>query len=348
MPVALALLVSMARIRDRVPDVPPILEQPPEDDPVAAAFVWSAWHGSLSPRNAYRAQVLRLSRLGAVELRGEGMVTDPRDLTLVRKADPLDLQTQTDQDFQSMLFGSGEDAAEEISIRHPRPRAGRKDASAKYSAWLTGARARSRDLLDRIRRGDSRIESVGATVVAIGAAGYGIWTAIWGEGGRLGWWLLPAAVVCLIVALTLIPARLGAEDRTRVMRLAAFRRYLKNFSDLPNAPALAVVIWDRYLEWAVALGVAKEVEKQVTALVPVESLRAPILGGPSGLAGLTTWHLFQTATPTIVGQSVASARTASSGSTGGGYGSFSSSGFSGGGFSGGGGGGGGGTGGGAG
>jgi uncharacterized membrane protein len=246
-----------------------------------------------------------------------------------------------------MLFGSGEDAAEEISIRHPRPRAGRKDASAKYSAWLTGARARSRDLLDRIRRGDSRIESVGATVVAIGAAGYGIWTAIWGEGGRLGWWLLPAAVVCLIVALTLIPARLGAEDRTRVMRLAAFRRYLKNFSDLPNAPALAVVIWDRYLEWAVALGVAKEVEKQVTALVPVESLRAPILGGPSGLAGLTTWHLFQTATPTIVGQSVASARTASSGSTGGGYGSFSSSGFSGGGFSGGGGGGGGGTGGGA-
>jgi uncharacterized membrane protein len=153
--------------------------------------------------------------------------------------------------------------------------------------------------------------------------------------------------VCLIVTLRLIPARLGVEDRTRVLRLAAFRRYLKDFSDLPNAPALAVVIWDHYLEWAVALGVAEQVEKQVTALVPIESLRAPIRGGPSGLAGINSWHVFQAATPMIVGQSVASARS-SGGSTSGGFGSFSSSsGFSGGGFSGGGGGGGGGTGGGA-
>jgi uncharacterized membrane protein len=174
---------------------------------------------------------------------------------------------------------------------------------------------------------------------------YGIWTAVWGLGGSIGWLLVPVSLVSLVVALRIIPARLGLEDRTRVQRLAAFRRYLRDFSDLPNAPALAVVIWERYLVWAVALDVADEVEKQVTAIVPVETLRSPIPGGPTGLAGINAWRSFQAAAPSIV---LASMATPSSGSTSGGFGSSSSSsGFSGGGFSGGGGGGGGGTGGGA-
>jgi uncharacterized membrane protein YgcG len=105
------------------------------------------------------------------------------------------------------------------------------------------------------------------------------------------------------------------------------------------------VIWERYLEFATALGVAREVEKQVKALVPVESLRSPIRGAPSGLAGLTAWQHFQSAAPPLV---LVSAAGVSSGSSSGGFGSSSSSsGFSSGGFSGGGGGGGGGTGGGA-
>jgi uncharacterized membrane protein len=79
----------------------------------------------------------------------------------------------------------------------------------------------------------------------------------------------------------------------------------------------------------VALDVADEVEKQVKALVPVESLRSPIRGAPTGLAGVTAWHQFQTAAPAIVGLSIASS---SSGSSSGGFGSSSSSsGFSGGG-----------------
>jgi hypothetical protein len=343
-PVACALLVLLARVRDRVPDAPELLEQPPEDDAVAAALLWSAWRGHLSPQNAYRAQVLRLARLGALELRAEGRVTDPKDLTIVRTAEALDLPTEADQDFLWLLFGRGADAVDEVSIRHPRPR---REGYATYTAWLTATKARAGDLLRRIRKGDARIESTGSAVVAIGAALFGVWTAVWGLGGSIGWLLVPVGLASLVVALRLIPARLGLEDRTRVQRLAAFRRYLRDFSDLPNAPALAVVVWDRYLEWAVALDVAEEVEKQVTTLVPVESLRSPIPGGPTGLAGLHAWNSFRAATPAIVLRSMAASSSAS-GSTSGGFGSFSSSsGFSSGGFSGGGGGGGGGTGGGA-
>jgi uncharacterized membrane protein YgcG len=342
-PVALALLVLLSRYRDRVPGVPKILEQPPEEDPVQGSVLWSAWAGHLSPQNAYRAQLLKLARLGAIELKADGLVTDPKDLTLVRKMDAMDLQTELDQDFMWLLFGRGENAADEVSVNHPKPR--RAESSGTYAAWWSGVKMKSTDITRRIRKGDARLESTLAAIIAIGAAGYGIWTAVWGLGGAIGWWLVPVSTISLIVALIEIHARLGLEDRTRIKRLEAFRTYLKDFSDLPNAPALAVVIWEQYLEWAVALGVADEVEKQVKALVPVESLRSPIRGAPTGLAGLTAWQHFQSAAPSLV---LVSAAGVSSGSSSGGFGSSSSSsGFSSGGFSGGGGGGGGGTGGGA-
>jgi Predicted membrane protein (DUF2207) N-terminal domain/Predicted membrane protein (DUF2207) C-terminal domain len=341
-PIALAGLVLLARYRDRVPGVPKLLEEPPEDDPVEAAVLWSAWEGRLSPQNAYRAQVLRLARLGAIELQADGRVTDPKDVKIVRRQDALDLPTATDQDFVWLMFGRGERAVEEISVKHPKARRG---SASRYSKWWTGVRMKSGDLARRIQKGDARLESVLAAVIAIGAAGYGVWTAIWGLGGAIGWWLVPVSAVSLVLALRLIPARLGLEDRTRVKRLEAFRRYLRDFSDLPNAPALAIVIWEQYLEWAVALGVANEVEKQVRALVPVESLRSPMRGAPTGLAGITAFRTVHAAAPGLVLSSIASV---SSGSTSGGFGSSSaSSGFSSGGFSGGGGGGGGGTGGGA-
>jgi uncharacterized membrane protein YgcG len=344
-PIALALLVLLARFRDRAPGVPRILEEPPEDDAVAAAALWSAWQGHLAPQNAYRTQVLRLARLGAIELRADGQVTDPKDLTIVRRRDALDLPNASDQDFMWLLFGRGDDAVEEVSLLKPKPRSAGGEAFSRYRGWWTAVRMKSGDLVRRIQKGDARFESTGAAVIAVGAAGYGIWTAVWGLGGAIGWLLVPVSAVSLVVALIKIRAKLGVEDRTRVKRLEAFRTYLKEFSDLPNAPALAIVIWEHYLEWAVALNVADVVEKQVRALVPVEQLRSPLPGGPGGLAGITALHTFQSAASSIV---IASMASASSGSTSGGFGSSSSSsGFSSGGFSGGGGGGGGGTGGGA-
>jgi uncharacterized membrane protein len=342
-PVALALLVLLSRYRDRVPGVPKILEQPPEEDPVQGSVLWSAWAGHLSPQNAYRAQLLKLARLGAIEMKADGRVSDPKDLTLVRKMDAMDLQAELDQDFMWLLFGRGGDTVDEVSVNHPKPR--KAESSGTYAAWWSGVKMKSSDITRRIRKGDARLESTLAAIIAIGAAGYGIWTAVWGLGGAIGWWLVPVSAISLVVALIKIHARLGVEDRTRIKRLEAFRTYLKDFSDLPNAPALAVVIWEQYLVWAVALGVADEVEEQVKALVPVESLRSPIRGAPTGIAGLTAWQQFQSAAPALVLVSMASV---SSGSSSGGFGSSSSSsGFSGGGFSGGGGGGGGGTGGGA-
>ena len=340
------LLTLLAAVRDRIPEVPKYLEQPPEDDSVQGALLWSAWRGHLNPQNAYRAQVLRLVRLGAIQMQAEGTVSDPKDLTIVKVMDALDLPTQADQDFQMLLFGTGGDAVDHVSLRHPKPRPLGGAPYSRYQHWWQGVRNKSGETLKRIQKGDARLESTLAFLIAGGVAGYGIWTAVWGLGGRVGWLLVPVSALALIGALRAIPARVERPIRERIAKLAAFRRFLKSFSDLPNAPAMAVIIWDQYLEWAVALDVADEVEKQVKAVVPVEQLRSPIPGGPSGLQGLSLWHSMNAAVPGIVISSMASATPA--GSSSGGFGSSSSSsGFSSGGFSGGGGGGGGGTGGGA-
>ncbi|HEX6230938.1 MAG TPA: hypothetical protein VF029_04445 [Actinomycetota bacterium] len=54
-PAVCTLLIFTAALRDRVPGVPAVLEQPPEDDPVQAALLWSAWRGSARSSSGRRA-----------------------------------------------------------------------------------------------------------------------------------------------------------------------------------------------------------------------------------------------------------------------------------------------------
>jgi uncharacterized membrane protein YgcG len=324
-----------------------LLLEPPEDDAVEAAFVWAAWLGRGTAPNAYRAQLLRLVRIGAVEIRAVGTVTEPEDIKLVQRKGPDEVETEADLDFLALLFGDPTRTGHtnEISIMHPTRHG--TSGPTWFAAWTKDARSDASKALLRIDKGDARIESTGSALVACIAAGYGIWTAVWGLGGKVGWWLVPVCVLSLIVALRHIPARVDVDLRERVARLAAFRRYLRKFSSLPNAPTMAVIIWERYMEWAAALFVAKRVEKQIRALVPEPSLDTSWLG--DDLPAATSFSALNTMLTSADTLAVTSGSSPSSGSSsGGGFGSSSSSsGSSGGGFSSGGGGGHGGTGGGA-
>ena len=218
-----------------VPGVPKLLEEPPEEDPVQAAVLWSAWEGHLSPQNAYRAQVLQLARLGAIEL----LQADGRDRPRGREDRPsAGRDGPADRDRPGLHVAA---------VRSRRAGAGGDLGQAPEGE--EGLVLRVLDLVDgrphEVRRhGPADPEGRRASRVgargrdAIGAAGYGVWTAIWGLGGAIGWWLVPVSALSLVAALRMIPARLGLEDRTRVKRLEAFRR-CRDFSDLPNAPALA-------------------------------------------------------------------------------------------------------------
>src|SRR5690606_19643356 len=50
----------------------------------------------------------------------------------------------------------------------------------------------------------------------------------------------------------------------------AFRRYLKDFSRLEEAPAISLELWDKYLIYAVAFGVAAEVLEHARLHAPPE------------------------------------------------------------------------------
>ncbi|MGH2687163.1 MAG: DUF2207 family protein [Actinomycetota bacterium] len=329
----LVFVVAMmaSRLRDRVPGIPDMLQDPPEElHPVDLAQLWGAAQGKLSMQHEYRAQMLHLARIGAIELQPVGRVTDPEDFIVklkeVRDANPRDME------FLEFLFPGSKD--DEVTFSSLKPTGKRRK---ELKQWWDAVDTRRKSTLKRLVP-SVRWEALAVTLVGLaGLVGAFIAPALVGPWGLL---LAPVSIVGMTVAHILIRPRLRLEFRERVARWRAFRRFLTEFSTLPEAPTLAVIIWERYLVDAVALGCADEVEKQVRALIPPQELPEPWRGAPSGIGALGYVHSVNT-----VSVHTAASVTASSSSSG--IGSFSSSGGGGGGFSSGGGGGGGGTGGGA-
>ena len=77
LPFLCLLLVGVARFRDRVPDVPHRLPEPPEPNlhPPQLAAEWARVHRQKAAANAFRAQLLHLVRERVADLRAEGFVT---------------------------------------------------------------------------------------------------------------------------------------------------------------------------------------------------------------------------------------------------------------------------------
>ena len=331
--VAFILLVVVARARDRVGGVPRILQTPPEDvHPVELAQMWAVANGSLGMQNVYRTQMLHLARVGAIELQAVGPVTDPEDFR-VRRRDMKDAEPR-DVEFLEFLFPTSTD--DDIALSSLKPTGKRKTELREWWKLIdSSGKSVLRGVLPSLRW-----ESVLTTILGIGGAVAGpIMTGL--IDSPVGLLLIPVSLIGMTIAHVLIKPRIDGPGRERMAKWRAFRRFLTEFSSLPEAPTLAVVIWEQYLVYATALGVADEVEKQVKALIPPEELPSPWKGAPSGLHAMSYVHSFNT----VPVHTAASASVSTSSSSG--IGSFSSSGGGGGGFSGGGGGGGGGTGGGA-
>ena len=309
-----------------------MLQEPPEElHPVDLAQLWGAAQGKLSMQNEYRAQMLHLARIGAIELQPVGRVSDPEDF-IVQLKDVGDANPR-DMEFLEFLFPESKD--EEVAFSSLKPTGKRRK---ELRDWWNAVDTRRKSTLKRLLP-SVRWEALTVTLVGLGGlVGAFIAPAIVGPVGLL---LAPVSIVGMTIAHIVIRPRLREEYRERVARWRAFRRFLTEFSSLPEAPTLAVVIWERYLVDAVALGCADEVEKQVAAIIPPRELPQPWAGAPSGIGALHFVHSVNT----VSVHTAASVTTSSSSSSG--IGSFSSGGGGGGGFSGGGGGGGGGTGGGA-
>jgi Predicted membrane protein (DUF2207) len=91
-----------------------------------------------------------------------------------------------------------------------------------------------------------------------------------------------------------LPAHLSTDLRARLARWASFRRYLREFASVRDAPVAGLVVWNDYLEYAVALGAARRVEHQIRALDAAPLLSPPWHGAPTGVPGMAWFgHLWR-------------------------------------------------------
>ncbi|NLB52541.1 MAG: DUF2207 domain-containing protein [Syntrophomonadaceae bacterium] len=84
--------------------------------------------------------------------------------------------------------------------------------------------------------------------------------------GTIGWAMIIAGIIIFF-----IPRRFkrrsvtGQED---YVRWAAFKKFLEHFSEMQRHEIPSLIIWEHYLVYAVTLGVAKEVIKQLEVVFP--------------------------------------------------------------------------------
>jgi hypothetical protein len=123
----------------------------------------------------------------------------------------------------------------------------------------------------------------------VAASGLALGAAFTGQVALEGverWVAYGAAAAAWGIAALLMPPRLHPAIRYRVARWAAFRRYLSRTS-MEDAPAGAVVLWERNLVWAVALGLGEAVERQIAGRLPPSMLSLLWTWTPSGWGWLS-------------------------------------------------------------
>jgi uncharacterized membrane protein len=84
---------------------------------------------------------------------------------------------------------------------------------------------------------------------------------------------IPAAISALVLAVAFLLASFRSRDFTRQGQAQydlwlAFRRFLKDFSSLDRSKLPQLILWEHYLVYAVVLGVAEEVLRQLPAVYP--------------------------------------------------------------------------------
>src|SRR5690606_4350242 len=102
-------------------------------------------------------------------------------------------------------------------------------------------------------------------------------------------------------------------------RWEAFRRYLTDFSRLEEAPVISLDLWDRYLVYAIAFGVAEEVLEQARLHAPpeLEQTSSIYWYGNYGYSGGSTQNAFAGITSALSGACVPPPSSSGSGGGGG-------------------------------
>jgi len=104
--------------------------------------------------------------------------------------------------------------------------------------------------------------------------------------------------------------RFTKEGRVINLKWMGFKKYITDFSDIKNHPPKHVILWEEYLVYATAFGIAKEVSKNIKTLTPENYENNTRLGVYSGFIASSSFSNLN----------AVSSSSGSSGSSGGGSG----------------------------
>ncbi len=168
--------------------------------------------------------------------------------------------------------------------------------SEELTAWATANQTTAKKLLDDVTAGvkseyhkrgfadESKGKLVGllAGICAVVAISGGIVKAMTGFG--LGWWGVAIAAGIFALGTKLLSNRNQASVESAA-KASGLKKFLKDFSQLEDAPVGHLILWERYLVYAVALGVSADLVRGLATRVP-QVMADPAFGtwyvGPHG------------------------------------------------------------------
>ncbi|HUQ39642.1 MAG TPA: DUF2207 domain-containing protein [Acidimicrobiales bacterium] len=247
---------------DRPTDIGEYVREPPDDPPALVDPLLR--FGTISPL-ALSATIVDLAQRGALTITEERkdriLLPDKVDWRFTQRETPPDLRP-FEREVLERLFADGSEItqAEFVAWGKDHPRSAR--------AWWTGFiekiddELRDRDYLSGGRLGPFSLNLVAA--MCVGAAGI---SAV-GSGAFMGTLGIVSALA-QGAATVVLRQRTGRGAR-RAAEWRAFKHFLKDFSQLGDAPVGHLVLWERYLVYSVALGVSDEVSKGLAMRLPAE------------------------------------------------------------------------------
>lgn len=246
------------------------------EDPPAIVSTMVTWSRQVSP-TAFAATVVDLAQRGFLTITEERtdrlLFGDKVDFRFERQQGEGEL-TPYERKVLDRLFAKGDVTTQSELIAWAK--GAPTTAQSFWTGFQSGVKA------DLSRRGyvdPHRVKAYGLQAVnVLAVGGFGVLAVSqFAIGGML----------CILSAIVMVPFSLLLRRKTeigtrRLTEWEALRRFLKDFSRLDEAPVGHLTLWERYLVYAVALGVADDL---------VEGLRLKVPEIASGSTSFAPWYV---------------------------------------------------------
>ncbi|MFN8022650.1 MAG: DUF2207 domain-containing protein [Acidimicrobiales bacterium] len=237
----------------------------PLDDPPAVAIA-NLKRGTVDPGHAIAGTLVDLAQRGYVKIVGvkeERFGPDKvvHHYTWLGKPFGPDV-LEYEKDLLEFVFrGATETDSDELSAW---ARANQTTAKRLLDGFTGGVKAEYR------RRGYAEVTRTSMVVLLVAiCVGVAALSAVVksATGHGVGWWGVAIAAAIFGVGSNLLSNRNPASVEAAA-KAEGLRRFLKDFSHLEDAPVGHLVLWERYLVYAVALGVSAELVQGLASRLP--------------------------------------------------------------------------------